>query len=166
MFKSSSIFKRNGAHLVGKMIFEKKRIVHFRSLSVSNMQFLNLFVSNFEHVKTEINEKYSQKKIQSKLLCSSCDFSNIQKCNVKKCPLTWVVFFTMILPISKCKNYKKNSNIQVLWWIKKHNDLQEYLNKTNVSWIEIEITKCKNSKQIGQNKCTDDPKNVKSIFFP
>jgi hypothetical protein len=27
---------------------------------------------------------------QFKLLCFHCDISNIQKCNFKECPLTWV----------------------------------------------------------------------------
>jgi hypothetical protein len=39
MLKSSAIFKRSGAHLVEKKIFEKKtRIIHSQGLSVLNMQ--------------------------------------------------------------------------------------------------------------------------------
>jgi hypothetical protein len=41
MLKSSLIFKRNGAHLVEKRMFEKKMIIHFQGLSVLNMQ--NIF---------------------------------------------------------------------------------------------------------------------------
>ncbi len=37
---------------------------------------------------------------QSKPLCFLCDFSNIQKCSFKECPLTWVAPLTMFLPIT------------------------------------------------------------------
>jgi len=40
-----------------------------------------------------------KKRRQSKLLCFLCNLSNIQKCNFKECPLTWVAPLTMILPI-------------------------------------------------------------------
>jgi hypothetical protein len=61
MLKLSSIFKKIGAHLVKKGHLIKTRTVHFRGLSVLNMQKHFLFVSSFEHVKFAINEKYSQK---------------------------------------------------------------------------------------------------------
>jgi hypothetical protein len=61
MLKSSSIFKRNGAHLVKKLRLKKTRIIHFQSLSSLNMQKHFLFVLNFEHVNFAINGKYSQK---------------------------------------------------------------------------------------------------------
>jgi hypothetical protein len=63
MLKSSSIFKRNGAHLVEKGAFEKKekKIVHSQSLSALNMQFLFGFVSSSEHIKFIINGKYYEK---------------------------------------------------------------------------------------------------------
>jgi hypothetical protein len=38
MIKSSSIFIKNGAHLVNKKRFEKIRIVHFTGLSALNMK--------------------------------------------------------------------------------------------------------------------------------
>jgi hypothetical protein len=28
-----------------------------------------------------------------------CDLSNVQKCNLKECPLTWVAPWIMILPL-------------------------------------------------------------------
>ncbi len=37
---------------------------------------------------------------QSKLLCFLCDLLNIQKCNFKECPFTWVESLTMFLPIT------------------------------------------------------------------
>jgi hypothetical protein len=59
MLKSSSIFKRNGAHLV--RCLKKIGIVYFQGLSVLNMQKHFKFVLSFEHVKFAINEKYSKK---------------------------------------------------------------------------------------------------------
>jgi hypothetical protein len=57
------------------------------------------FMSNFEHVKFAINGKIFQEKLwQSKLLCFTCDLSNIQKCNFKECPLIWVAPLTVFLP--------------------------------------------------------------------
>jgi hypothetical protein len=47
MLKSSPIFKKNGAHLVKKKTFEKKKIVHSRGLSALNMQKHFLFVLGF-----------------------------------------------------------------------------------------------------------------------
>jgi hypothetical protein len=38
----------------------------------------------------------SKKWWQSKLLCFFCDFLNIQKCNFKECPLTWVGSFECV----------------------------------------------------------------------
>jgi hypothetical protein len=59
-----------------------------------------LFVSNFEDVNFAINGKnitnFSQ---QFKLLCFTFDLSNIQKCNFKECPLTWVVLLIVFLPL-------------------------------------------------------------------
>ncbi len=64
----------------------------------------------FEHVKTffifvklwackfAINGKCLKKTWKSKLLCFPCDISNIQKCNFKECPFTWVAPFIVILP--------------------------------------------------------------------
>jgi hypothetical protein len=50
----------NGAHLVEKMTFKKKKI-HFRGLSVLNMQKHFWFVSNFDHVNFAIKENYFKK---------------------------------------------------------------------------------------------------------
>jgi len=37
-----------------------------------------------------------------------CDFSNVQKCNFKECPLTWVAPLTMfLLHCDKIKNYSQ-----------------------------------------------------------
>ncbi len=40
-------------------MIEKTKIIHFQSLSAFNMQ--KIFVSNFEYVNFEINNKYSKK---------------------------------------------------------------------------------------------------------
>jgi hypothetical protein len=61
MLQSFPVFKKNGAHLVEKNdVWKKTRIVHSRSLSVLNMKNHFLFVSSFEHVNFEIDEKYSK----------------------------------------------------------------------------------------------------------
>jgi len=39
-----------------------------------------------------------KEKRKSKLLCFPCDLSNIQKCNFKECPFTWVAPFIIIIP--------------------------------------------------------------------
>jgi hypothetical protein len=57
MLKSTVVFKRNGAHLIEKKMFEKTKIVHSQGLSALNMQEHFLFLSSFEHVKFAINEK-------------------------------------------------------------------------------------------------------------
>ncbi len=46
-----------------KDIWKKKMIIHSWGLNVLNMQKHFLFVSSFEHVNFEINEKYSKKNI-------------------------------------------------------------------------------------------------------
>ncbi len=99
MLKSSPIFLRNDANLVEKKdVWKKQRIFTFKVCVFWTWIFF-LFVSSFEHVNFTINEKYSRKLWQSKLLCFNCDLSNIQKCSFKKCPLTWVAPLTMFLPI-------------------------------------------------------------------
>ncbi len=61
MLYSSPIFKRNGAYLVEKNMFEKKtRTVHSWGFSALNMQKHFWFVSNFEDVKFAINGKHSK----------------------------------------------------------------------------------------------------------
>jgi hypothetical protein len=50
---------------------------------------------------------------QSKVLGFLCDLSNIQKCNFKDCPLTWVALLTMILPLL-CNLLKKLNKIQAI----------------------------------------------------
>jgi hypothetical protein len=56
-------------------------------------------MSSFERVNFAINGKYfKKKKWQSKLLCFTRDILNIQKCNFKECPFTWVAPFTVFLP--------------------------------------------------------------------
>jgi hypothetical protein len=61
MLKSSPNFKRNGAHLVKKMTFEKNKDCPLSRFECFEHAKKNLFVSSFEHVNFAINEKYSQK---------------------------------------------------------------------------------------------------------
>jgi hypothetical protein len=69
----------------------KTKIVHSRGFNALNMQKKIWFVSSVENVNFAINGKYFPKTLwQSKPLCFRCDLSNIQKCNFKECPLTWV----------------------------------------------------------------------------
>jgi len=66
------------------------------------MQKHFLFVSSFEHVNLAIDGKYSKKNYDNPkyYACSfTCDFSNIQKCSYKECPLTRVAPLIMFLPI-------------------------------------------------------------------
>jgi len=103
MLKSLPTFKRTSAHLVEKKdVLRKTKTFHSQGLSALNMQFLFLFVSSFEHVKFSINGKYSKKIMTIKLLCFTCDFSNIQKCSFKECPFIWVAPLTMSLPHCNC----------------------------------------------------------------
>ncbi len=72
------------------------------------------FVLSFEHINFAINGKYIPKKLcQSKLLCFTCDLSNIQKCSFKECPLTWVTPLIVFIPKY---NYIQNA---VLKWVLK-----------------------------------------------
>jgi hypothetical protein len=44
--------------------------------------------------------------LQSKLLCFTCDLSNIQKFSFKEeCLLTWVALLIVFLPIQTCLHY-------------------------------------------------------------
>ncbi len=52
-------------------------------------------MSKFDHVNFAINRKYSKKMWQSKLLCFTCDYSNIQKCSFQS--LIWVAPLTKFL---------------------------------------------------------------------
>ncbi len=61
MLKSSPIFKRNGAHLVGKKMFEKNKDCPFLRFEWFDMQKHYLYASSFERINFAINEKYSQK---------------------------------------------------------------------------------------------------------
>ncbi len=46
-----------------------------------------------------VNETYSQKNMTIQTIMFPLhDFSNIQKCNFKYCPFTWVVLLIVILP--------------------------------------------------------------------
>jgi hypothetical protein len=60
MLKSSPIFKRNGAHLVEKMTFKKKKDYRLSKFECFEHVIYFLFVSSFEHVNFAINEKYSK----------------------------------------------------------------------------------------------------------
>jgi hypothetical protein len=75
MLKSFLIFKRNGAHLVEKRMFEKIRIVHFQGLSALNMQKHFKFVSKFEPLQLMENIPKNFMTIQT--ICLPCDLSNI-----------------------------------------------------------------------------------------
>jgi hypothetical protein len=62
MLKSSPIFKRNGAHLVEKKMFEKNKDCPLSRCECFECAiFLKKFVSSFEHVKFAIYGKYFQK---------------------------------------------------------------------------------------------------------
>jgi hypothetical protein len=61
MLKSSSIFKRNSAHLVEKRTFGKNKDCPFLRFGCFEHANIFLFVSSFEHVKFAINGKYTQK---------------------------------------------------------------------------------------------------------
>jgi hypothetical protein len=62
MLKSSSIFRRNGAHLVKKIRWLKKnKDCPFSRFECFEHAIFFIFVSNFEHVNFAINGKYSQK---------------------------------------------------------------------------------------------------------
>jgi hypothetical protein len=66
-------------------------------LSALNMENHFFFVSNFKHVNFAMNEKYSKNNCGNpNYYCFPSDFSNIQKCNFKKCQVTWVPPFTVI----------------------------------------------------------------------
>ncbi len=60
MLKSFPIFKRNGAILVEKMMFEKNKNRPLSKLECFDMQKHFWFVSNFEHVDFAINGKYAK----------------------------------------------------------------------------------------------------------
>jgi len=117
MLKSFLIFKRNGAHLVKKRTIKTKklRIVHFRGLSILNMQKHFWFISSFEHVSFIVNETYSKKKWQSKSLCFLYvifqTYKNVVLSNVHSLGwLLWLWFY----PI--CVNGKKISTYSHCWF--------------------------------------------------
>jgi hypothetical protein len=68
------------------------------------MQKKKLFVLSYEYVNLA---KIFQKHLwQSKLLCFTCDLSNVQKCNFKKCPFNSVApLIVFLLYCDKIKNY-------------------------------------------------------------
>jgi hypothetical protein len=145
MLKPSPIFERNGAHLVFKKGHLKKtRIVHSWNLNVFNMQKHFLFLSNFEHVNFAINQKYSKRLWQSKLLCFPCDLSNIQKCNFKECPCTWVALLMMFLPLC-CWSCTRLDGISTLqkWTIWNVNIVIQaqwlYYNFTGINWVVEDV---------------------------
>jgi hypothetical protein len=72
MLKSSPIFKRTGAHLVGKKNLNKIKTIHFQGLNVFNMQKHFLFVSSFEHINFAINGKYSKTNYDNSNYYASC----------------------------------------------------------------------------------------------
>jgi hypothetical protein len=109
MLKSSPIFERNGAQLVKKWYFKKIKIIHSWSLNALNMQKHFLFLLRYEYVN--FAKLFQNNLWQSKLLCFICDLSNVQKCNFKKCPLTWVAPLTMfLLHCDKIKDYPHVDN--------------------------------------------------------
>ncbi len=69
MLRSTSIFKRNCALLVlKKWMFEKNKDCPLSKFECFDTQKHFLFVSNFEHVKFLINEKYPKNLIQTIML--------------------------------------------------------------------------------------------------
>jgi len=61
MLKSSSIFKKNGAHLVEKRMFEKNKDCPLSRFEYFEHANFFLICVNFEHVKFSINKKYFPK---------------------------------------------------------------------------------------------------------
>jgi hypothetical protein len=79
------------------MTFEKKKIVHSWNLNVLNMDFIFICVKLWTCKFCNEWEIFQKKLSQSKLLCFSCDLSNIQKCSLKECPFTWVALLIVFL---------------------------------------------------------------------
>ncbi len=61
---------------------------------------------------------------QSKLLSFTCDFSNIQKCGLKKCPFIWVFPFIVFLPTIENRTTKKEGNTRKNNIIKENTNLE------------------------------------------
>jgi hypothetical protein len=98
--KSSPIFRRNCAHLVEKMTFQKKKkkksLSKFVLWTYKNIFYLcqPLNIQTLQVMKTiPITFMIIQ------ILYFPCDLSNIQKCSLKACPLTWMALLTLFLPI-------------------------------------------------------------------
>jgi hypothetical protein len=77
-------------------MFEKSKDYPFFRLECFEHAKKKSFVSNFEHVNLSINGIIKDKNDDNPNYY--CDFSNIQKCNFKKCPFTWVSSFDYFLP--------------------------------------------------------------------
>jgi len=75
MLKSSSIFTRNGAHLVEKNKFGKNKDCPLSKFECFEHAKTFLICVKLEHVNFVNNEKHFQKKWQSKLLCFIYDLS-------------------------------------------------------------------------------------------
>jgi hypothetical protein len=97
MLKSFPIFKRNGAHLVEKRLFEKNKDYPFSRFECFEHAKIFLFVLNFDHVNFVMNGKYYRNNYYDNpnYYTSLHNLSNIQKCNFKECPLTWVAPLTV-----------------------------------------------------------------------
>jgi hypothetical protein len=116
MLKSSSIFRRNGAYLVEKKTFEKKRTILFQSLNVLNMQKHFLFVSKFEHINFAVNEKNLEKNYDNPnyyvFLVIFQTYKNVVLRSVQS--FEWLLGLCSFYPIPKCcSTFHLKSNI--LW---------------------------------------------------
>jgi hypothetical protein len=103
--KILSNFQKNFAHLVKKGCLKKK--CPFSRFECFEHAKTYLIVSSFENVNFAINEKYSKKHYDTPNYYVPYDFSNIQKCNFKECPFTWVVPLTLILHVLLLKKKEK-----------------------------------------------------------
>jgi hypothetical protein len=82
--------------LVKKMMFEKNKDYPFWRFEYFEHEKTFLICVKLWNVNFVINEKYSPRKWQSKLLCFTCDLSNIQEYNFKECPLTLNGYFDYV----------------------------------------------------------------------
>jgi hypothetical protein len=99
MLKSFPIFKRNSAHLVQKKTLKKKQgclVLQFECFERAK-PFL-ICVKLWACKLFNLWKIFQITSWESKLLCFPYDFSNIQKCSFKECPLTCVAPLSAILP--------------------------------------------------------------------
>jgi hypothetical protein len=92
--------------LVEKKMFEKNKDYPFCRFECFEHAIFFWCVFNFEHINFAINKNIPIFFITVQTIMHfPSDISNIQNCNFKECPLTWVVPLIVFLPQNK-QNFK------------------------------------------------------------